>query len=51
VDRNTPAHAVAREEVARANRLSLRTINSWEDQYKPFGWIGLALGIQDREGR
>ena len=53
VDKQTLAHALALEYVARHNAnhggLSTKTIDGWDEQAKPLGYIGLALGLQDKE--
>jgi hypothetical protein len=53
VDKNAPAHAVAREAVARHNAryagMRVKAVDAWpETAYRPFGYVGVALGIQDR---
>jgi hypothetical protein len=55
VDANTPAHAKALELLARHSaRLGTgsamqKTTESWEEKLQPFGYLGVALGLQDRE--
>lgn len=53
VDKQTVAHALAREYLARhdANHggLSSKTVDAWDEAVKPLGYIGLALGLQDKE--
>jgi hypothetical protein len=50
-----PALGPAKEILARHNTryggMSLKAVDSWSEDLKPFGWIGVALGIQDKEGR
>jgi hypothetical protein len=50
-----PALGPAKEILARHNAryggMSVRAVDSWPEDLKPFGWIGVALGIQDKEGR
>jgi ribosomal protein S27E len=54
VDANTPAHAEALEMLARHDAgLGSATevqkgIEGWEDKLKPLGYLGVALGLQDR---
>ena len=48
-----PAHGLAREAVARHNAraggMSLKTVEAWTPDFvKPFGYAGIALGIQDK---
>jgi hypothetical protein len=55
VDANTPVHPKALELVARQNaRLGTgaamqSTVEGWEEKLQPFGYLGVALGLQDRE--
>lgn len=53
VDKTAPAYAVARQAVARHNAfhagLTSKAVDSWDDALKPFGYIGVALGIQDKD--
>jgi hypothetical protein len=55
VDANTPAHPKALELLARRNaRLGngsamQKTVESWEEKLQPFGYLGVALGLQDRD--
>jgi hypothetical protein len=55
VDVNTPAHPEALEMLARHDaRLGAaadmqKVIEGWEDKLKPFGYLGVALGLQDRD--
>jgi hypothetical protein len=50
-----PALGPAKEILARHNTryggMSLKAVDSWPEDLKPFGWVGVALGIQDKEGR
>jgi hypothetical protein len=54
VDVNTPAHPKALELLARRNaRLGTgsamqKPVESWEAKLQPFGYLGIALGLQDR---
>ena len=55
VDANTPAHAKALELLARhsarrgAGASMQKAVESWEEKLQPFGYLGVALGLQDRE--
>jgi hypothetical protein len=53
VDRNCPAHALAREEVAQHNTRAggatemQKAVEAWEPEWlRPFGYMGIALGVQ-----
>jgi hypothetical protein len=50
-----PALGPAKEILARHNTryggMSVKLVDVWPEDLKPFGWIGVALGIQDKEGR
>ncbi len=52
VEKDTPAHALALEALARHNAPSggaalLKTIDAWQpERLRPFGYIGVALGLQ-----
>ncbi|MBL8792654.1 MAG: hypothetical protein JNM56_01985, partial [Planctomycetia bacterium] len=52
VDPKSPAHRTAREEYARYKAhhdgWNAKNIDAWEAEWKPFGYAGVALGIQDR---
>ena len=53
VDKDSPAQGVAREWIARHNaRLGaagVKSVNAWQaEAHKPFGFIGVALGLQDK---
>jgi hypothetical protein len=54
VDANTPAHPQALEMLARHNSRQgagtamQRTIEGWDEKHQPFGYLGVALGLQDR---
>jgi hypothetical protein len=53
VDKRTLAHALAREALARHNArygaADLRAVGGWDpDGVRPFGYVGIALGWQDR---
>jgi hypothetical protein len=54
VNKETLAHALARESIARHNTRhghnALKNIPSWDPEaLRPFGYIGVALGLADRE--
>jgi hypothetical protein len=54
VDKETLAHALALESIARHNTQhghnALKNIESWDpESLRPFGYIGVALGLADRE--
>jgi hypothetical protein len=54
VDKETLAHALALESLARHNArhatMSLKTIDGWNpESLRPFGYIGVALGLADRD--
>jgi hypothetical protein len=56
VNKESPAYGLAREAIARHNArvagLGTKAIDGWSDAaLKPLGYIGVALGIQDKEGR
>lgn len=56
VNKESPAYGLAREAIARHNAryagLGTKAIDGWSDAaIKPLGYIGIALGIQDKEGR
>ncbi len=56
VNKESPAYGLAREAIARHNAryagLGTKAIDAWSDAtLKPLGYIGIALGIQDKEGR
>jgi hypothetical protein len=52
VDANTPAHPQALEMLARHNTRQgvamQATIEGWDEKFQPFGYLGVALGLQDR---
>lgn len=54
VDANTPAHPEALELLARhharqgAAASMQKTIETWEEKLQPFGYLGVVLGLQDR---
>jgi hypothetical protein len=53
VNKNSPAHGLALLEIARHNAkrkaLSTQEVNSWDDEMKVYGYMGLALGRKDAE--
>jgi hypothetical protein len=56
VDAKTPAYPNALELLARHNArygagaAMQKAVESWEEKLQPFGYLGLALGLQDRGG-
>jgi len=53
VSPDLPAHGLAREAIARHNAraggMALATVDAWTPDFvKPFGYAGIALGIQDK---
>src|SRR5262249_4863828 len=54
VDANAPVHAEALELVARHNArhgtasAMQKAIDGWDERLQPFGYLGVALGLQDR---
>jgi hypothetical protein len=52
VDQKSVAHAFALEAIlradARASTQNLKSIAAWEEPLRPFGYIGITLGLQDR---
>jgi len=55
VDSNTPAYPEALEALARHNArhgaaAAMRTtVEAWEEKHRAFGYLGVALGLQDRD--
>jgi hypothetical protein len=55
VDANTPAHPKALEMLARHNArhgqaaAALETTEGWDEKLQPLGYVGVALGLQDRD--
>lgn len=43
-----PAKEALARHNARYGGMSLKTVDAWPDELKPFGWIGIALGIQEK---
>jgi len=54
VDANTPAHPEALEMLARHNARQgtaaamEKMVETWDEKFRPFGYLGVALGLQDR---
>lgn len=55
VDKTAPAYGVARAAIARHNAchagLTAKAVDAWDDALKPFGYVGVALGIQDKDSK
>lgn len=53
VDANTPSHPEALEMLARHNARHgvavEKTLDGWDEKLQPFGYLGVALGLQDRD--
>jgi hypothetical protein len=55
VDANTPAHGEGLEMLARHNARNgaaatvQKSLDGWDEKLQPFGYLGVALGLQDRD--